>query len=95
MEKIVFNIDAYSFTTTAFLIGILLVQELSNEEQNTVGNWLQLVGLTMLTYASQYSMLHQNDTNENNNINSTDDLDTLRKAIHKIEKELEKMCQEK
>lgn len=91
MEKIVFNIDAYSFTTTAFLIGILLVQDLSNEEQDSVGNWLQLVGLTMQTYASQYSTLHQNATNENNN-SSTDDLDTLRKAIYKIEKELEKMC---
>lgn len=91
MEKIVFNIDAYSFTTTAFLIGILLVQDLSNEEQDSVGNWLQLVGLTMQTYASQYSTLHQNDANENNN-SSTDDLDTLRKAIYKIEKELEKMC---
>lgn len=91
MEKIVFNIDAYSFTTTAFLIGILLVQDLSNEEQDSVGNWLQLVGLTMQTYASQYSTLHQNDTSENNN-SSTDDLDTLRKAIYKIEKELEKMC---
>lgn len=95
MEKIVFNIDPTSFTTTAFLIGILLVQDLSNEEQDSVGNWLQLVGLTMQTYASQYSTLHQNDTNGSTTTNNNNDLDTLRKAIHKIEKELEKMCPEK
>lgn len=53
MEKIVFNIEPYTFTTSAFLIGILLVKDLSNEEQDSVGNWLQLVGLTMQTYASQ------------------------------------------
>lgn len=93
MEKIVFNIDPSSFTTSAFLIGILLVQDLSNEEQDSVGNWLQLVGLTMQTYASQYSTIHQNDAEENSNVNNKNDLNSLRKAIHKIEKELEKMCQ--
>ena len=49
MEKIVFNVGPYSFTTSAFLIGLLLVQELSIEEQDSIGNWLQLVGLTMQT----------------------------------------------
>lgn len=89
-----FNINPYSFTTSAFLIGILLTQDLSNEELDSVGNWLQLVGLTMQTYASQYSTIHQNDTNSNHSKDASD-FETLQKAIGKIESELEKMCQEK
>lgn len=92
MEKIFFRIDPSSFTTSAFLIGILLTKDLSNEELDSVGNWLQLVGLTMQTYASQYSTIHQNDKDSKDS-KDTDDLETLQKTIRKIESELEKMCQ--
>lgn len=86
MEKIVFNIEPYSFTTSAFLIGILLVQDLSNEEQDSVGNWLQLVGLTMQTYSSQYSTLNSNSEKE-----SSSDIKTIKEAIKKINEELDKL----
>lgn len=62
-EKVVFNIGPYSFTTSAFIIGIILVQQLSIEEQDSIGNWLQLIGLTMQTYASQKITLAANDDN--------------------------------
>lgn len=86
MEKIVFNIEPYSFTTSAFLIGILLIKELSNEEQDSVGNWLQLIGLTMQTYSSQYSTL--NSTPEKD---SSSDIEVIKKAIKKINDELDKL----
>lgn len=89
MEKIFFNIDPYSFTTSAFIIGIILVQQLSSEEQDSIGNWLQLIGLTMQTYASQFSTL---DTNKNKSTeNDTCNIETLKKAIKNIEKELDKL----
>lgn len=89
MEKIFFNIDPYSFTTSAFIIGIILVQQLSSEEQDSIGNWLQLIGLTMQTYASQFSTL---DTNKNKSTeNDTCNIETLKKTIKNIEKELDKL----
>ena len=89
MEKIFFNIDPYSFTTSAFIIGIILVQQLSSEEQDSIGNWLQLIGLTMQTYASQFSTL---DTNKNKSTeNDTCNIETQKKAIKNIEKELDKL----
>lgn len=89
MEKIFFNIDPYSFTTSAFIIGIILVQQLSSEEQDSIGNWLQLIGLTMQTYASQFSTL---DTNKNKSTeNDTCNIETLKKAIKNIEEELDKL----
>lgn len=48
----------------------------------------------MQTYASQYSTIHQNDVNSDSSNNKTD-LETLQKAIKKIEEELEKINQDK
>lgn len=86
MEEIVFKIGPYSFTTSAFLIGLILSQHLSIEEQDSVGNWLQLIGLTMQTYASQKTTLEAAGKEESSNV------ETLKKAVKKIEEELDKLC---
>lgn len=86
MKKIVFNVDPYTFTGSAIIIGLLLTQELSNDEQDSVGNWLQLIGLIMQTYASQVSTL-ESSKEQKKDI----DMDTLKKAISKIEEKLKNM----
>ena len=92
MERIVFNVGPYSFTTSAFLIGLLLVQELSIEEQDSIGNWLQLVGLTMQTYASQKVTLDaNNDTTKEDDTN----IDALKKTIKNIEEKLDELYNDK
>ena len=98
MEKIVFNVGPYSFTTFAFLIGLLLVQELSIEGQDSIGNWLQLVGLTMQTYASQKVTLDVNNTINEDNTNKSDDvtnIDSLKKTIKNIEDKLDELYNNK
>ena len=91
MERIVFNVGPYSFTTSAFLIGLLLVQELSIEEQDSIGNWLQLVGLTMQTYASQKVTLDVN----NETTKDDDNIDALKKTIKNIEDKLDELYNNK
>ncbi len=91
MERIVFNVGPYSFTTSAFLIGLLLVQELSIEEQDSIGNWLQLVGLTMQTYASQKVTLDVN----NETTKDDDNIDALKKTIKNIEDKLDELYDKK
>ena len=49
--------EPYSFTISAVIIGLLLTSELSSEEQDSFGNWLQLVGLVLQTYGSQVTTL--------------------------------------
>lgn len=88
----VFPIEPYGFTTSAFLIGLILVQRLSIEEQDSIGNWLQLVGLTMQTYASQKATLDANNSPQQDN---SSDIETLKKAIKDIEEELDKLCADK
>ena len=91
MEKIVFNVGPYSFTTSAFLIGLLLVQELSIEEQDSIGNWLQLVGLTMQTYASQQITIDASKSDNKDISNDGSDIEKLKKTIKDIEEELDKI----
>ena len=98
MERILFNVGPYSFTTSAFLIGLLLVQELFIEEQDSIGNWLQLVGLTMQTYASQKVTLDVNNITNEDNTNKSDDItniDALKKTIKNIEDKLDELYNNK
>lgn len=73
MKKIVFDVDPYSFTGSAFLLGIILVNDLSSDEQDSVGNWLQLVGLVMQTYASPVSTIQSSNISTKDN-DSNDDI---------------------
>ena len=91
MERIVFNIEPNSFATSAFLIGLILSQKLSLEEQDSIGNWLQLVGLTMQTYASQQITIDASKIDSKDKSNDGSDIEKLKKTIKGIEEELDKI----
>ena len=91
MEKIVFNIEPNSFATSAFLIGLILSQKLSLEEQDSIGNWLQLVGLTMQTYTSQQITIDASKIDSKDKSNDGSDIEKLKKTIKDIEEELDKI----
>ena len=88
MEFLKFNLDPYTFTGSAVVIGLILVNELSALEQNSIGNWLQLVGLTVQTYASQEALIESYNTDETSD---TSDIEKIKKAIEKINSELDKI----
>lgn len=85
MDKVIFNIEPYSFTVSAVVVGLLLTNELSTLEQDSFGNWLQLVGLVIQTYGSQVATLAIN------NEISNDDIESLKESIKNLETELEKI----
>ena len=94
MNNVIDNMNPYTFTGSAFIIAFFLVNELTPDEQGSIGNWLQLVGMAVLTYASQVttnqSVQNNNESDDNGNDN-TSDIDTLKKAIDKIKSELENL----
>ncbi len=91
MERIVFNIEPNSFATSAFLIGLILSQKLALEEQDSIGNWLQLVGLTMQTYVSQQITIDASKIDNKDKSNDSSDIEKLKKTIKDIEEELDKI----
>lgn len=86
------NINPYTFTGSAFFIGLILANELNTLEQATIGNWLQLAGMTIQTYASQVALVTASDSSNNQtSSNNQDDLNQIRKAISRIDEELNKI----
>lgn len=97
MKELFFGMNPYTFTGSAVIIGLYLNNELTPEEQASIGNWLQLIGLTVQTYASQVANLEaeRQKAKKNTDCNDTTDLDTLSQVIDKIQEELNhlKECQ--
>lgn len=59
------NINPEIFTITAIIVGLILEDDYTSNELNSIGNWLVLVGQITLTTASQQQLInnrYQNNT---------------------------------
>ncbi len=83
------KIDAYSYTTSAFIIGLLLIDNLTPVEQNSVGNWLMMVGQVLETNASQQQVINNyNNTSNTSNEHIINNNETIKKAVDIISKNI-------
>ena len=65
-----FNINPKYSTTAAFILGLILIDDLNSAEQNALGEWLILIGQTLISN-SGFQMIIENRIKGNNiNINS-------------------------
>ena len=86
--KLVPNISAPIFTSSAFAIGILLVDELTPAEQNSLGNWFMMIGQVLCTNSGQQQVLN-NRSNKADSYNSHIINDNnLKKSANNIKKEI-------
>lgn len=83
-----FTINSSLFTISAFTIGLILCDDLTPAEQNSLGNWFMLVGQALCTNSSQQQVIN-NKLNKSNNTNShiIND-DTINNAAKTIKKEI-------
>ncbi len=70
MENFPPNLNPTSYNLLAVAIAILLVGDLNANEQNSLGNWLLLVGQYLATNAAQQQLIESRIENTNININS-------------------------
>ncbi len=92
VEHFLEQIDPYTFTGSAFLLGLLLANDLTEDEQDSVGNWLQLVGMTMQTYASQVTTTSSNNSQKSS---STSTMESIEKTILRMQQEMENIKKQK
>ncbi len=64
------NIDPHSFSILAVVEGYACVGCYNANEQNSIGNWLILVGQYILTHAAQQQLIESRIENNNINTNS-------------------------
>ncbi len=53
LSKFLSTLSPIEFTTLGCIIGVILTTSLTNNEQNSVGNFLELVGQVILTAQAQ------------------------------------------
>lgn len=80
------NTNPQTFSLIAVAIGYALTLGYTVNEQNSIGNWLILVGQYILTHAAQQQLIESR--NANNTCNNNDEIDFLIAAINKINLEL-------
>lgn len=81
-----FNINPKYSTTAAFILGLILTDNLSAPEQNMLGNWILLIGQTVLTNAGSQNLIETRIQSNNININSKEIKSIYNPIIYDINK---------
>lgn len=86
--KLVPSVSAPIYTSSAFIIGLLLCDDLTPAEQNSLGNWFMMIGQALCTNSAQQQLLNnRNGTSTSYNSHIINDND-LRQAAQNIKKEV-------
>lgn len=80
------NVSAKSFTISAMVIGYLLIDDTTAEEQNALGNWLMLVAQVLCTNGF-YKQL-QNSRAKANYPNDGETIIMMQKMINALNREI-------
>lgn len=82
----IFNTNPRYSTTIGFILGLVLVDSLTAPEQNMLGNWIILIGQTILTNAASQNIIESRITSGIININSKEVKCLYNPVIYDIEK---------
>lgn len=99
------NIDSRTFTLSAVILGYLLIDDFTVNEQNAISNWLLLVGQVLETNAAQQQLLNSRKAelaSKNKipfEINKEslliEDLKLIKNAISKMQAEIDNLIKKK
>lgn len=94
--SIIPDIPPKAFTFSAIVVGYLLIDDTTANEQNALGNWLMLIAQVLCTNAfyKQVQMERGNITenaNENRNYTTDETIDMLEKMIRALQSEVDEL----
>lgn len=78
------NVSSNTFTISAIVVGLLLIDDTTPSEQNALGNWLMLVSQILCTDAYYKQVLEER--NINNDVDTDQILNKMVNAINKYRK---------
>lgn len=81
-SKWLFSLNAYEFTLIATIAGFIISPTLTIDEQNSLGNFLELFGQVILTINAQASTLESSNSN-----NIDEEIINIKKEIMRLKKE--------
>lgn len=80
------NVSPKTFTASAIIVGYLLIDDLTANEQNALGNWLMLTAQVLCTNAFYKQVQQEREISRENNKKT--EIEMLQKMVNAIEKEL-------
>jgi len=80
------NISPKAYTLSAAVVGFLLIDDTTANEQNALGNWLMLVAQVLCTNA--YFLQLKNQNNENSQPTNEETIVMMQKMINALTKEV-------
>ncbi|MEQ8156541.1 MAG: hypothetical protein ABRQ25_16955 [Clostridiaceae bacterium] len=85
LESCLFSLSPDQFSLLSSILGILLIDNLDTNQQNSLGNFIVGIGQAILTAAAQGQLL-ESDNSQNNDISQ--ELEKLKKQVSALEKKL-------
>lgn len=88
--NIIPNVPPRVFSLSAVAVGYLLIDDLTANEQNALGNWLMLTAQVLSTNAfyKQVQQERGQDTTKNQNTTEESEIEMLKKMVDALNKEI-------
>ena len=85
------NVPAKVFSFSAVLVGYLLIDDLTANEQNALGNWLMLVAQVLSTnaYYKQVQTERGQDSNSKKTPSPEETIGMMQKMMEALQREIE------
>lgn len=85
------NISAKTFSLSAVVVGYLLIDDLTANEQNALGNWLMLAAQVLSTNAFYKQVQSERRQNEDSPISKEEGIQMLKKMVAALKLEIEEL----
>ena len=86
------DISPKLFSASAVVVGFILIDDLTANEQNALGNWLMLTAQVLCTNAFYKQVVEErNPSTQNNNPSEKDQVEILTKMVNALNKEIESL----
>lgn len=85
------NVSAKTFSLSAIIVGYLLIDDLTANEQNALGNWLMLTAQVLSTNAFYQQVQKERYEKSVGTISSEEGIVMLQKMVDALNKEIEQL----
>lgn len=89
--SIIPDISPKAFSFSAIIVGYLLIDDLTANEQNALGNWLMLTAQVLCTNAFYKQVQAERKTNTETSMSQEESVILLKKMVDALNQEIESL----
>ena len=82
------DVSPKAFSASAVIVGYLLIDDLTANEQNALGNWLMLTAQVLCTNAFYQQVQQERQSQKKTSPNNSSEVEILEKMLRALEKEI-------